>query len=324
MKTRIVLILLATPLVIRAQEDTTRTAPAENEQRIELRMSSQDGLDVQVTETDTTRKGDPITITTKNRKITITSEPREWGSETDSIADRLRDLRRDRRRMFTYWSGVDVGVNTLLGSDGDADLDSEIDFMEIANARSRFLAINFWETKLEFGSHHAGLLTGLGVEFLNYHLKHDMLLQQTSDSVFALPLDAISLRKNKLRQIGLRVPLMLEFNTKRAPLPSAEELKTRKAEGFDRKRNVHLAAGVIGSWYFDNMYKQKFEQDGEMHKQRQKGRQHLEPYRLAASVRLGYGAFNLFAEYSLTQLFRPGNVPDVTPLNLGLTIIGFN
>jgi hypothetical protein len=44
-------------------------------------------------------------------------------------------------------------------------------------------------------------------------------------------------RKNKLRQIGLRVPLMLEFNTKRAKLPTnAEELAAKPDWSFSRKQ----------------------------------------------------------------------------------------
>ena len=72
------------------------------------------------------------------------------------------------------------------------------------------------EQKLEFGSHHAGLVTGLGLEFANYHLKNNVLLAYDRDSIYGVPMESPDYRKNKLRQMGLRVPLMLEFNTKRA------------------------------------------------------------------------------------------------------------
>lgn len=327
MRHLILSLITALPLAAMAQQDTLQQEAPESTKRLEMGVNSKEGGYVKVTDDgDTTKqdKGGPVTITTKRRTITITSEHRPWGSETDSIADRLRDLRKERRRLFTYWSGIDMGVNTLLGPDGDADLDKSAEFMEIDNARSRFLAINFWESKLEFGSHHAGLFTGLGLEFVNYRLKNNVLLQYSADSVFALPLDTIDLRKNKLRQIGLRVPLMLEFNTKRAPMPTADELKAGKKTSFSRKGNVHLAAGVVGSWYFDTMYKQKFRLDGDDRKTRDKGDYLLRPYRVAATARLGYGAWNLFAEYSLTSLFKDGKGPELTPFNVGITIIGFN
>jgi hypothetical protein len=326
MKQLFLSLMAALPLVASAQQDTLQQEAPESTRRLELGVNSKEGGYVKVTDDgDTTAQtnGGPLTITTKRKKITITSEYRRT-SETDSLGERLGDLRKDRRRTFTYWSGIDVGVNTLLGPDGDADLDREAEFMEIDNSRSRFLAINVWERKLEFGSHHAGLFTGLGMEFVNYRLKNNVLLQYNGDSVFALPLDTIDLRKNKLRQIGLRVPLMLEFNTKRAPLPSDDEARAGKREGFSRKGNVHLAAGLVGSWYFDTMYKQRFRLDGEDRKPRDKGDYHLRPYRLAATARVGYGAWNFFAEYALTSLFKDGKGPELTPFNVGLTIIGFN
>ena len=55
-----------------------------------------------------------------------------------------------------------------------------------------------------------------------------------------------------------------------------------------------------------------------------KGDHRLLPYRLAASARIGYGSLNLFAEYALTPLFQDKVMPELTPLNVGLTIIGFN
>lgn len=327
MKHTILCLMTALPPAVMAQQDTLQQEPAESNKRLEMGVNSTEGGYVKVTDDgDTTRQdqGGPLTITTKRKKITITSEDRPWSSAVDSVSDRLRDMRKDRRRTFTYWSGVDMGVNTLLGPDGDADLDKAAEFMQIDHARSRFVAINFWESKLEFGSHHAGLFTGMGLEFVNYRLQNKVLLQYNADSVFALPMDSIDLRKNKLRQIGLRVPLMLEFNTKRAPMPTADELKAGKTTSFSRKGNVHLAAGLVGSWYFDTMYKQKFRLDGDDRKARDKGDYLLLPYRLAATARLGYGAWNLFAEYALTPLFNDGKGPELTPFTVGLTIIGFN
>lgn len=320
---RIILLpLLLVTLNISAQEDSTGV---KTERRLDLKISSDGGTYARVSEVhpDSTKK-DPVVITTKRKKIIITSEPRPWDSVTDSLDDRLAELRRERRRTFTYWSGLDMGVNTLLGPDGDADLDRDVEFMEIDNSRSRFVALNIWERKLEFGSHHAGLFTGLGFEFVNYRLKNDQVLQVHADSIFGVPAAPMNLQKNKLRQIGLRVPLMLEFNTKRAPLPSLDDIRAGRKTAFDRKGNVHLAAGVVGSWYFDTMYKLRYRLDGDVHRSRDKGDMHLLPYRLAASARVGWGAWNFFAEYALTPLFADNKGPELTPLTIGLTIIGFN
>ncbi|MBK9077516.1 MAG: hypothetical protein IPL77_21540 [Flavobacteriales bacterium] len=69
-------------------------------------------------------------------------------------------------------------------------------------------------TEDDFGSHHAGLFTGLGLEFVNYRLSNNVQLAYNNDLVLVAVISP-EYRKNKLREIGLRVPLMLEFNTKR-------------------------------------------------------------------------------------------------------------
>ncbi len=321
-KTIAILALLATVLPATAQQDTVEV---KKERSLVLGVNAKEGGFARVEADDTTKKADPFVFETKRRKFTVLSERKPWDSVSDSVAAKQSDLRKERRRLFTYWSGLDLGVNTLLGEDMDADLTGDAEFMEINNARSRFLALNIMERKLEFGSHHAGLLTGLGLEFTSYHLRNNVLLQYNADSVYALEVERPEFRKNKLRQIGLRVPLMLEFNTKRAPIPTEADILAGRSKSFNRKGNVHIAMGVVGSWYFDTMYKQRYRgETGRIRTDKDTGDYHLLPYRAAAAVRIGYGSLNLFAEYALTPLFHEGKGPELIPFNLGLTIVGFN
>jgi hypothetical protein len=324
MKKQIISMALAvTILPVLGQNDTAATE-LERKTSLHVGVNSKEGGYARVEKADTTSK-EPFTFETKRRKYLIYSEQKPWASEQDSVDQKRQEFTRERRRLFTYWSGLDLGVNTLLGSDGDADLSGDAELMQINNARSRFFAINFMERKLEFGSHHAGLMTGLGLEFTGYHFTNNMLLHYNADSVYTLEVERPEFRKNKLRQIGLRLPVMLEFNTKRQRIPTDEQIRAGKVSSPSRKGNVHLAAGVVGSWYFDTMYKQKYrDETGSMRKDSDTGDYHLLPYRAAASVRFGYGALNLFAEYALTPLFKEGKGPELTPFNVGLTIIGFN
>ncbi|MBL7950274.1 MAG: hypothetical protein JNM62_01025 [Flavobacteriales bacterium] len=301
---------------------------------LDLGVSSKEGAFVDVTNTDTTGGKNSFTIDMKYKRITVTTSPKPWTSASDSLQQMLKDLRTERRNQFTYWSGIDVGLNALLGPDGSGDFAKEYDFLQLDQGRSRFVSINFLEQKIEFGSHNVGLLTGLGWEFTNYRFKENAIIDFRADTIRALSVDAPQFIKSKLRQSGFRVPLMLEFNTKRAKLPTEDELravardtvggKTPKRFSFDNSKNFHIAAGVVGTWYYDSMYKQKYRMEGEVRKDIDKGDHQLLPYRLAASVRLGYGSFNLFAEYALTPLFKDRVMPELTPLNVGITIIGFN
>jgi len=335
MKTAIFLFaLMAIAPAALAQTDTTRSeTDTTRMQAVEVRVTADEGLAVRMKEEGEDSDEGDFSFDTKYKRVLLYAKNKPWASVEDSIAQRIKDARRERRSLFTNWAGIDGGVNFFTGPDGDADLDANVDFMQLDHGRSRFLSINFAEHKFEFGSHHAGLLTGLGWEFVSYRLANNSLLAQQGDSVFGVPVEAPSIDKNKLRMMGFRMPLMLEFNTKRSPLPTAADFSAMQADTTgavakrfraSRRHNVNLAFGVVGSWYFDTMYKQRYEVDGKTVQDRDKGDFNLLPYRLAAAARIGYGKFTLFAERSLTPLFRDGQGPELTPWNVTIQLVGFN
>lgn len=323
-------LLAALPLFAHAQVEsqaTDTTAKRDHPHELFLGVGPK-GLEARVDRTDTTKRpedGDTLKIFSKHKIIRIITTQRTDVPSADSLEERLDDARRERRNMFTYWAGVDLGLNTFVTKSGNLGEGKDSGPLKLNNGNSRFLAINFMEEKVEFGSHHAGFYTGLGLEFVNYRLQEDAMLQYNKDSTYSVPADGIDISKNKLREMGLRVPLMFEFNTKAAPLPDTPEAwKAYGKKGYDRKGNFHIAAGVIGSWYFDRMYKVRYSENGEHHQLREKADYNLLPYRLAATVRFGIGGLNLFAEYALTPLFERGTAAEVMPLNVGLTIAAFN
>ncbi|MBK8582704.1 MAG: hypothetical protein IPL86_13010 [Flavobacteriales bacterium] len=329
MKAPILFSLLLLPFAGMAQQDSIRSNASEVQpDRHSLTLSAgSNGMKVQVqsTDTNTVQKGDTIRITSKRKLIRIITTPRIGIDTVESFEQKLSALKRERRNLFSYWAGLEFGMNSFVTTDGRIGDGPESGPLQLNNAKSRYFAINFWEQKIEFGTNHVGLFTGMGIEFDNYKLSENNTLLSNGDSTYAVAMDSPDLRKNKLRQIGLRVPLMLEFNTNRAKLPAnADELAAKPDWSFSRKHNVHLAAGVVGSWLFDTMYKQKYTEDGHNVKQRSKDGYNLLPYRLAARAQIGYGPLNLFAEYALTRMFEEGTAPDLRALNVGITLIGFN
>ena len=316
------------PLNILAQTDSTRTDTSAERglegHRLELGLSSTNGAYAQVKDNDDDGN-DTIRIELKRKLVRIITTNRTDVPTGDSLAERLAQARRERRNAFTYWSGIDVGVNTFLTSDGRFGDGPKAGPMLLDNLRSRWVSINFMEQKYEFGSHHAGFFWGLGLEFTGYHLSENVRLAYNGDSTYAVPAAEPQFTKNKMRQIGLRLPLMFEFNTKRAPLPTTVSGCCEGKGGHcSRKGNFHFAAGVVGSWYFDTMYKQKFREGGENKKVRDNGRYNLLPYRVSARAQIGIGGLNLFGEYGLTPLFEKGTAPEVMPVTVGLTLVGFN
>ncbi len=323
--TTLITLLSLIPMMTIAQSDTT----AEGQHAFEIGMTK-DGLRAGIHRLDTSKSKsatDTLRIELKHKVIKIISTPRfSTVLSADSLKEDLKTARRERRNAFTYWSGVDFGINTFIASDGRIGDGPKAGPFLLDNLRSRWVSINFMEEKYEFGSHHAGFFWGLGLEFTGYHLSENVRLAYNGDSTWAASVTDKDFTKNKIRQIGLRLPLMFEFNTKRSPLPDSPEAWTKyhHDHGFHRSGNFHLAVGVVGSWYFDNMYKQKFKEGGETRKVRDNGDYNLLPYRVAARGQIGIGGLNLFAEYGLTPLFKDGTAPKLVPLTVGITLIGFN
>src|SRR5690606_18624244 len=109
MKTSIALLALITASFQGfAQNDTTSTGKEEKKTTLSLGVNSKEGgyARVETADDSTKTKKEPIVIETKRRKITILSEPKSWDSVQDSVDARRAEMRKERRQLFTYWSGL--------------------------------------------------------------------------------------------------------------------------------------------------------------------------------------------------------------------------
>lgn len=211
---------------------------------------------------------------------------------------------------LTHWGGVDLGANFLLNADGNMDFEGDDAWLNLNHARSLNWSINAFEKKIKIVGHYAGIVTGLGVGWSSYTFRDSVRLQNSAmvngspiDSVYATYDSNIGYTKNKLRVAQLKIPVMLEFNT-----------------STDPERSFHIGAGVVGNWNFSNVYKRKYEDSGDSHKDRTKGDYHVRDLSADAVVRVGYGDFTLFAQYGLMNLFEDNKGPEVVPVTLGLAL----
>jgi hypothetical protein len=293
------LILIGNTSIAQTEPDSVQYNEIE---RLEL-TKDKDGfhMKVQTIDSITGVVKDTTKIKMKNSTVYIVSE----GYTDDEVDEEQED--RDQRNRLTYWDGVELGVNGFLNPDGGTDLGDDVDFMDVDYAQSRSFSLNFWEQKIRLIHDYVGITTGAGLQWNNYRLKNDYTLISNKDTVFAFMDSTISMRKNKLRTTWLNVPLLLEFNTSK-----------------NQDKNFHLSAGVIGGLRLGTMYKRRFESDSEVFRAKTKNDFNVAPYRLEAAVRVGYGAFNLFATYQLTELFEDENGPELYPFTVGITLFAFN
>ncbi len=220
---------------------------------------------------------DTTYIDLKNAKITIISKTKEE-------KDEKRTSRSDKYEL-AWWSGIDIGVNGIMGDDYRTELNPNFDFFEPDYGKSRYIAFNFAQLKGRIIKDYVGITTGLGVQIYNYKFSGDNVFT-FGDSLMAMPSGEVNISKNKLRASYLAVPLMLEFNT-----------------SLDREKSFHISAGVVGKVRFENMYKQKFSFEGSDSKTKLKGDLGLNRWGADAIVRVGYRNLTLFTQVGLLPLF---------------------
>lgn len=242
----------------------------------------------------------------------------------------IRFTWRKKRKRKNHWAGVDLGINGFFDANGSLDLSNPSNyeltrpqlvtqFMELNYQKSWTVSVNFMEFFIPIKEHHFGLVTGLGTEWNNYELKHNVYLNPEGGSHVFTEVDeynknytwgeidtVFNYSKNRFKTWFINAPLLLEVNT-----------------GDDADRSFHLSAGAILGYNLQTKMKYKYNDNGDEKKYKDKDDFNTNPFRVSLTARAGYGWFNVFATYSLTPLFENGKGPKLYPFTVGVTLLGF-
>ena len=249
-------------------------------------------------------EGEPDTTKMKvgNKEIIIITHPNE-DFDLDSEDDSEDESPKRKRKSDAHWAGVDLGCTVLMNENFNTDF-ATTPYWKNDPARSTVWNLNLLEHKFNFGTPFVGLTTGVGFSFTSVAFRDGYIINSSADSLFAV-LDTVNTySKNKLKASYLTIPLLLEFNT-----------------NTNSDKNFYLAAGVVGGVRMTSKIKRNGElADGKEFEEREKGTYSLNPFKLDAALRVGYGSFGIFANYSLLPLFESEKTVEVYPLTFGLSL----
>ncbi|NQY09511.1 MAG: outer membrane beta-barrel protein [Flavobacteriales bacterium] len=302
LSTIVVAMLFAAPVFSQVEEGAE---PVEEE--VVVTEESQEGniiiTDEQITIIEE-GEGEPDTMrmTVGNREILIITHPDgDFNLDDD---DRAEDEEpRKKKKSDAHWAGVDLGFTMLMNNSFKTDFSAN-PYWGNDPARSNVWNLNVVEHKFNFGTPYVGLTTGLGFSFTSIAFRDNYILNSSADSLYAIMDTVNSYSKNKLKASYLTIPLLLEFNTS----PDAD-------------KSFYLAAGVVGGVRMTSKIKRNgVFADGKEFEERDKGTYSLNPFKLDAAVRLGYGAVGVFTNYSLLPLFDVDKTVEVYPLTFGLSV----
>ncbi len=302
------------PVVVVDHEDKVyvRTSESHNGDTVNVNVGS---VRVQVID------GDSTVVVVGSRKLIV---------DEDGNVNLTRDKKKEHR-FNGHWAGVEIGINGLLTPDFNMSYGQGLGFLDQRMEKSINVNLNFFEQNIPLNRKGTiGLVSGLGLTWNNYRFANNVMVVNEDNRFQGFYMEGVSVKKSKLVNNYLTLPLFLEFQT-----------------NAERKReNAHLAIGVVAGWRFSSHTKIYYLEsnkdfwlsdpvDGsfvrDMRTPSNSGRNIIKdhssfqqtPFKLDASVRIGWGIVNLYGTYAITPLFIKDRGPELYPFSVGITLNGW-
>lgn len=267
--------------------------------------------------------GDSTVVVVGSRRLTV---------DEDGNVNLTRDTKKKTHKFNGHWAGVELGINGLLTPDFTMSYDKGYEFLDQRVEKSINVNVNFFEQNIPLNKKGTiGLVSGLGLTWNNYRFANNVMLKNENNTFTGYYMEGVSVKKSKLVNTYLTLPLFLEFQTN----------ATRK------KDNAHLAIGVVAGWRFSSHTKIYFQESDkeyqlrdpltnvllpEIYRSPSTNRRNIvkdhnsfqqTPFKLDASARIGWGIVNLYATYAITPMFVKDRGPELYPYSVGITLNGW-
>jgi hypothetical protein len=211
-----------------------------------------------------------------------------------------------KRKPQSIWSGFEMGVNGYLNADNTLNMDSVNQAFSLNYGKSLVVNINFYELKGRIYKDNITVTTGLGSEINNYRFENNTKLVSNSNPTTAEIESNLYYDKSKLTTAYLNAPLYLSFAT----------------NPFKNGKRLSISPGITAGWRFTTYNKRVVENNGDRNKIRTRDDFNINPFRVNASLRLAYGSFVVFANYSVTDFFQKDKGPNLMPFSAGIRLVG--
>lgn len=206
-----------------------------------------------------------------------------------------------------HWAGFELAFNGYVNKDFGSALPAKYDFLKLNDVKSVGVNLNIFELNGNIINNRFGVVSGVGLQWNNYRFDDNVVLLPDSGVVYGYKnANITSYIKSKLVESWVRVPLFLEYQTAK-----------RKGKQF------HIAAGGVFGYKLGSHSKQVHFEGGERTKDKVYSDFYLNPIKLDAEVRIGWGPINLFASYAITPLFKDNKGPELYPYMIGITLAGW-
>jgi hypothetical protein len=311
---------------LRAQDLTTQTTIAKASGASNLRLNATEYLDANASGTSKiSYLKEPASIQIKTSGMASvngmqahmvsesvtgdTTRIRLGGRDLIVIDDKGRESIRMERRSGGFrknWSGFEMGINGYMTPDNSLTLTGDADYIDLRYNKSVVVNLNFWQQSFPIVSNNLGLVTGLGLGFNNYRFDNQTRIVYNREGLDFYTDTINSITKNKLTLTWINLPLLLEFQT--------------HGRGFEK---FHIAGGMIVGTRIGTHAKYVIDDAGKKRKEKNYHDFHVPPFRFDLTGRIGWGRINLFATYSLNNLFKDDKGPELVPFSVGIRLVNW-
>lgn len=204
-----------------------------------------------------------------------------------------------------HWAGFEFGMNNYVDNRFAVTRTAENDFMDVNTSRSWNLNLNFTQYSLDFNSRYVGLVTGLGLEWSNYHFENHTTITKNPITGVIEPKDIdADLTLNRFQTTYLTLPLLLELQFFSAP----------------RSERMYISAGVIGAVKLGAHTKVNTVENGSKTKDKTRSDFNLRPIRYGVTGRVGFKLLKIYCNYYPVSLFLPNKGPELYPIAMGFSL----
>ena len=289
-----------------AAQDTTKVSLGKKKKIVEV-IDNYQGTDVMVGENGAIMVhdyGDTVKIKLGKKGIKIIDSGDRTNIQILKEDDMEREFHHKSIKRFKgNWSGLELGMNNFL----TPDFTLPDNFMTLHTGKSWNININFMQYSLPIVKKSVGLVTGLGFQMNDYKFSGNNNIQKdATGNIIELPY-AENLHTSKLHANYLTLPMILEFHL--------------NPNRYGRK--FFISGGVIGSMKLWSYTKVKYFDRGNKIKNKVRDDFQISPLQGAATLRFGFKAIQVFANYNLNMLFEKGKGRELYPFSVGLALLRF-
>jgi hypothetical protein len=183
---------------------------------------------------------------------------------------------------------LDLGFTTIMDH-GGFTLSPQNQFLSYRQSKTSNVGFDVLQFGYRFNSTFKIYLSG-GFDWTNIRLRNNITILE-HQPVLTYQQDNINFSKNRFSSSYLRIPLSFDFKT----------------NDDSHGNHFHFVFGPEGGFLLNGRVKQISEENG---KQKFNDTYHFATFRYGPFVRIGYGAWGLFAKYYMNDMFENSPAQD--------------